>query len=161
MDFELCDIFTIIEQIAGRYGLSRDLLDIEITESALNNDSEHISEEVKKFKDAGYSIWIDDFGSGYSSLNHLLDFEFDVIKLDLEFLRTYDKHPKASELIRHIVQGALDMGVSPLQEGVETKEQLDFLSSIGCERAQGYYFAKPLPLNESIELTMSKGLGWE
>ena len=161
LDFELCDIFTIIEQIAGRYGLSRDLLDIEITESALNNDSEHISEEVKKFKDAGYSIWIDDFGSGYSSLNHLLDFEFDVIKLDLEFLRTYDKHPKASELIRHIVQGALDMGVSPLQEGVETKVHLDFLASIGCERAQGYYFAKPLPLNESIELTMSKGLGWE
>ena len=161
LDFELCDIFTLIEQIVGRYGLSRDMLEIEITESALNNDSEHIKEEVQKFRQAGYSIWIDDFGSGYSSLNHLLDYDFDVIKLDLEFLRTYDKHPKASELIRHIVQGATALGVSPLQEGVETAEHLQFLANIGCERAQGYYFSKPLPLDESLELTTSKGLELE
>ncbi|MCR4788254.1 MAG: EAL domain-containing protein [Lachnospiraceae bacterium] len=161
LDFELLDIFTLTEQITQRYGLSRDMINIEITENALNSDSEHIKDGVKKFRDVGYHIWIDDFGSGYSSLNHFLDYDFDVLKLDLEFLRTFDKHPRAAELIRHIVYGATALGVLPLQEGVESQEHFDFLRSIKCERAQGYYFAKPMQLNDSREYTKSKGLEWE
>ncbi|MBO4909132.1 MAG: GGDEF and EAL domain-containing protein [Lachnospiraceae bacterium] len=161
IDFELCDVFAFTEQLVTRYNLPRELLEIEITESSLNEDATALHEKVNQFREMGYHIWIDDFGSGYSSLNHLLDYEFDVIKLDLEFLRTYDKHIKAAELIRHIVQGALDMQVEPLQEGVETKEHFEFLKLIGCIRAQGYYFAKPMPLDESREFTKSKGLDWE
>ena len=161
LDFELCDIFALTEHFRSLYGLSRDLLDIEITESALNDNSSFLQNEVKKFRKAGYRIWIDDFGSGYSSLNHLMDYSFDVLKLDLEFLRTYDKRPRTAKLMRHIIQGALDLGVQPLQEGVETKEHFDFLRELGCKCAQGYYFSKPLPLDESRAYTRSKGLEWE
>lgn len=161
LDFEACDMFALIEHLRGFYGLPRELLDIEITESALNENSSHLRQEVQRLRKAGYHIWIDDFGSGYSSLNHLLDYKFDVLKLDLEFLRTYDRHRHAGRLMRHIVQGALDLKAQPLQEGVETKEHFDFLKSIQCKCAQGYYFARPLPLEESRNFTRQKGLEWE
>ena len=161
IDFELCDIFELTEHFRSRCGLPRELIDIEITESALNSDSAHLKQEVRRFRSAGYHIWIDDFGSGYSSLNHLLDYDFDVLKLDLEFLRTYDRHPRACQLMHHIFQGAADLGVQPLQEGVEREEHLQFLRSVGCERAQGYYFARPLPMEQSRAYTREKGLEWE
>ncbi|MBQ1335563.1 MAG: EAL domain-containing protein [Selenomonadaceae bacterium] len=84
-----------------------------------------------------------------------------MLKLDLEFMRTYDKHPRSEKLLRHLVQAALELGIQPLQEGVETKEHFEFLKSIGCRYAQGYYFAKPLPIEKSREFTQSKGLEWE
>lgn len=161
IDFEMCNIFEEAEHIRKQYDLPSKLIDIEITESALNADFEHLQAEIKRFRDAGYHIWIDDFGSGYSSLNNLLNYDSDVLKLDLEFLRTYDKNPLAAELIRHIVQGAKELGVNPLQEGVETEEHLQLLRAIGCERAQGYYFAKPMAIDESRIATRAKGLEWE
>jgi len=161
LDFELCDIFELTEHFRMQYGLPRNLIDIEITESALTENSAHLQNEVRRFRTAGYQIWIDDFGSGYSSLNHLMNYEFDVLKLDLEFLRTYDEHPDAAKLIRHIIQAALELGIRPLQEGVETKEHLEFLKSIGCKCAQGYYFAKPLPMEKSRAFTREKGMEWE
>ncbi|MBR2215149.1 MAG: GGDEF and EAL domain-containing protein [Selenomonadaceae bacterium] len=161
LDFELCDIFALTEHFRQLYDLPRELIDIEITESALNENSAHLQNEVKKFRNAGYKIWIDDFGSGYSSLNHLLNYEFDVLKMDLEFLRTYDKHPDAATLMQHITEAALELGLIPLQEGVETKEHFEFLKSIGCRCAQGYYFAKPLPIEKSRAYTREKGMEWE
>ena len=161
LDFELCDIFEFTEHHRLRNRVEREFLDIEITESALNDDSSQLQTGVLHFRDAGYHIWVDDFGSGYSSLNHLLDYDFDVLKLDLEFLRTYDRNQRSGELIRHIIQGAIDMGVEPLQEGVETEEHLRFLQENGCVRAQGYYIAKPMPLEESRRFTREKGLTWE
>lgn len=161
LDFELCDVFELAERYSEQFNIPRGMIDIEITESALNSDSDQLSVEVERFRDAGYHIWVDDFGSGYSSLNHLLNYKFDVLKLDLEFLRSYNEHPRAAELIRHIVQGALSLGVSPLQEGVETAEHLEFLREIGCVMAQGYYFARPLPLEESRSYTRERGLEWE
>ncbi len=161
LDFELCDIFELIEHFRTQYGLPRELIDIEITESALTENSTHLHNEVKRFREAGYQIWIDDFGSGYSSLNHLMSYDFDVLKLDLEFLRTYDAHPDAAKLIQHIIQAARELGIRPLQEGVETAEHLEFLKDIDCECAQGYYFAKPLPIDKSRELTIEKGMEWE
>ena len=161
LDFELCEIFEQVERFRSLYGIPRELIDVEITESALNENSAHLQEEIKRFREAGYHIWIDDFGSGYSSLNNLLNYDSDVLKLDLEFLRTYDNNPHASELIRHIVQGARDLDIQPLQEGVETEEHMEFLRSIGCERAQGYYFAKPMAIDESRSVTRAKGLEWE
>lgn len=161
LDFELCDIFEITERHRRLYDIPRNTLDIEITESALNEHSDHIKEEIRKFRNAGYSIWIDDFGSGYSSLNTLVEFDFDVLKLDLEFMRTYDKNPRTGGLLKHIILGARDMGVLPLQEGVETKEHYEFLKSVGCEKAQGYYFAKPMQLDESRAYTLGKNMEWE
>ncbi len=161
LDFELCDVPEIIEDYRERYGVMREMLDIEITESALNEDSEKIKTGISRLRKEGYQIWIDDFGSGYSSLNHLLDYEFDVLKLDLEFLRSYNRNPRARELIKYIVLVANKMGFVPLQEGVETAEHFAFLKEIGCVRAQGYYFAKPMEINESRKFTREKGLQWE
>ena len=161
IDFEMIDVFEQAEHYRSLYGVPRNYIDLEITESALNADFEHLQQEIKRFRDAGYHIWIDDFGSGYSSLNNLLNYDSDVLKLDLEFLRTLDRNPNAAGLIRHIVEGAKQMGMQPLQEGVETEEHLEFLRSIGCERVQGYYFAKPMAIDESRIATRAKGLEWE
>ena len=151
LDFELCDIFEITERYRRLYNVPREMLDIEITESALGDDSTQLQAGVRNFRAAGYQIWVDDFGSGYSSLNNLLDYDFDVLKLDLEFLRTYDRNPRAAELIKCIVNGANDMGVAPLQEGVETAEQGKELIGLGCNYAQGYYYSKPIPMEEYEE----------
>jgi len=161
LDFELCDIFDIVEQTRGEYGVPRNMLDLEITESALNDNTSHIKAECDHMRSLGYSLWLDDFGSGYSSLNTLAEYSFDVLKLDLIFLKNYDHNPKTRELMRYIEEGAKGMGLAPLCEGVETAEHYAFLKEIGVERAQGYYFGKPMPLEESRAFTREKGLKWE
>ncbi len=161
LDFELCDIFEIIEQMREEYNVPREMLDLEITESALNDNTGHIKAECDRMRRLGYHLWLDDFGSGYSSLNTLAEFSFDVLKLDLIFLRNYDHNPKTRELMRYIEEGAKGMGLSPLCEGVETAEHYAFLKEIGVERAQGFYFGKPMPMEESRAFTSGKGLKWE
>ena len=161
LDFELCDIIDIIESYCYRYGVPRDMLDFEITESALNEQTFDLIEECHKIHDRGFQVWIDDFGSGYSSLNTLIKYDFDVLKLDLEFLRCYDKNMKAGMIISYIISAAREMGVQTLTEGVETQEHYDFLRDIGCNKAQGYFFCKPMPLEEVREATKKKGLAWE
>ena len=161
LDFELCDIFSVIEDTRQKYHVPMNMLDLEITESALNENSNFLKLECEHLHELGYSIWIDDFGSGYSSLNTLTEYPFDVLKLDLVFLRSYDKNKKAGALIEYIIKGALGMGISPLIEGVETKEHYEFLKKIGCERAQGYHFSKPQPIHELLAFMEDKGFRWE
>ena len=161
LDFELCDIVSVIEQTRRRYNVPRRMLDIEITESALNDNVGHIRSECDKLKQMGYNIWLDDFGSGYSSLNVLANYNFEVLKLDLDFLRSREKNPKSGTLMAYIIQGARGMKLMPLTEGVETEEQYKFLKESGCEFAQGYYFGKPMPMEESRIFTRAKGLKWE
>ena len=109
----------------------------------------------------GYSIWLDDFGSGYSSLNTIAEYNFDVLKLDMVFLRSYEKNQKTASLMTYIIEGCKGMELSSLCEGVETEEHFEFLRNIGCERAQGYYFGKPMPMAETRAFTRDKGLTWE
>ncbi len=161
LDFELCDIFGIIEEIRKNAGIPYDMLDIEITESALNDNVGYIKSECERMRKMGYHIWLDDFGSGYSSLNTIAEYDFDVLKLDLVFLRSLEHNQKTGTLMTYIVNGARDMKIAPLCEGVENAEQFEFLKQIGCERAQGFYFGKPMPLDETRAYTLSKGLKWE
>ena len=161
LDFELCDVFTMIEGITKEYDMPKDMMEIEITESVLNDNIGFIRKECEKLKEAGYHIWLDDFGSGYSSLNTLTEYNFDVLKLDLVFLRSYDHNPKTAGLLTLIVKGAEQMGLEPLCEGVETKEHYEFLKKIGCTRAQGYYFGKPMPMEETRAHTRANGLTFE
>ncbi|MBR6220887.1 MAG: GGDEF and EAL domain-containing protein [Clostridia bacterium] len=161
LDFELCDIVSLIEETRKRYDMPREMLDIEITESALNDNVGHIRAECDRLKQMGYHIWLDDFGSGYSSLNVLANYSFEVLKLDLNFLRSREKNPKSGTLMAYIIKGARGMKLLPLTEGVETPEQYRFLKDSGCEFAQGYYFGKPMPMDESRAYTRSKGLKWE
>lgn len=161
LDFEICDVFETLEKWRKKYDMPRNLIDVEITESAFNDNSGLIKQECKKIRDAGYQIWIDDFGSGYSSLNTIADYEFDVLKLDMVFLRSLDNNPKTADLMRFIIKGARVLGIYPLSEGVETQEHFDFLKRAGCEKAQGYYFGKPMPMEESRAFTKEKGMKWE
>lgn len=161
LDFELCDIFGIVEETLKEFDMPRPMLDLEITESALNDNVGYIKSECDRMRELGYRVWLDDFGSGYSSLNTLAEYSFDVLKLDLIFLRNYDHNPKTGKLMSYIIKGARGMGLEPLCEGVESEAHYSFLKEAGCERAQGYYFGKPMEMNESRKFTSEKGLKWE
>ena len=161
LDFELCDVFQMVEEARAEYDVPVRMLDLEVTESALNEKDDLLKNEAIRLRERGYQLWLDDFGSGYSSLNTLTEYAFDVLKLDLVFLRSYDHNPKTGALLNYIVAGARGMGLMPLCEGVETEAHYHFLQNIDCERAQGYYFGKPLPMEETRKATMEKGMKWE
>lgn len=144
LDFITSDIFTEVERILAQYQIPRAMIYIEITESIIANSS-YVRDQVTRFKDAGYQVWMDDFGSGYSSLNLLKDYDFDELKLDMVFMSSFTKRSK--DIITSVVSMAKKIGIQTLAEGVETKEQFDFLKEIGCEKVQGYYFGKPMPRN--------------
>jgi len=161
LDFELCDIFGFVDETLTKFGMPRDMLDLEITESALNDNVGYIKNECAKMRQLGYKIWLDDFGSGYSSLNTIAEYEFDVLKLDLIFLRNREHNPRTGLLLGYIIHGASHMGLTTLCEGVENESQFEFLKKIKCDRAQGYYFGKPMPMSESRLMTAAKGIEWE
>jgi hypothetical protein len=143
------------------YNVPHNMIDVEITESAFSDNTGLIKNAVTKIRDAGYEIWIDDFGNGYSSLTTLADYDFDVLKLDMVFLRSIDHNPKTRTLMNFIIKTTNSMGYSPLCEGVETEEHYKFLKEVGCDRAQGYYFGKPMPLDELLDYLYDKGFKWE
>ncbi len=147
--------------LCTKYNIPHDMLDLEITESVLNDNVGYIKRECDRMIKLGYHIWLDDFGSGYSSLNTIAEYEFHVLKLDLVFLKNLKHNPKTRTLMTYIINGAKEMGLSPLCEGVETAEQYEFLKTTGCERAQGFYFGKAMPMNETREFTRAKGMFWE
>lgn len=149
-DFDVCDIFAEIEKIRLEYGIDRRYLNIEITESVLQKDDKVLHDGLEKFLQAGYQVWMDDFGSGYSSLNNLKDYKFDCLKIDMGFLREFSAKPQSKVILAAIVNMAKQLGINTLAEGVETQEQFDFLKSIGCEKVQGFLFGHPMPIDEDI-----------
>ena len=142
LDFSLGNPLEIVEGIVQKYELPRDLLCIEITENALVRDDDLIKNGIKAFRASGYQVWLDDFGSGYSSLNVLKDYQFDAIKLDMDFLRSFNSASR--KLLASIVPMAKELGMHTLAEGVETAEQVAFLKAIGCEKLQGFFYGKPM-----------------
>ena len=145
-DFEEVDMLATVENLVAKYDIPRDYLHIEITESMIVSDASLMERIIDTFRDAGYEVWMDDFGSGYSSLNLLKDYNFDTIKLDMEFLRKFTDKSKA--IMTSTITMAKDIDMMTLAEGVETAEQVDFLRKIGCGKLQGYYYGKPLPADE-------------
>ena len=159
LDFELCDIIGEIEKSAALNNIPRKMLNIEITESINNEDMTVLNLGIEKFRALGYEVWMDDFGSGYSSLNVLKDYNFDTIKFDMKFLHGFDikKSDKAKYIISSNLSMARLMGMKALAEGVENQEQLEYLTSIGFDKAQGYYFGKPMKLDEIFSLPFGIG----
>lgn len=155
LDFEVCDIVREMQDILTRYDIPVELLDIEITESALNDQSEKLVAAMHEFKDAGFRLWLDDFGSGYSSLNSLKDFPFDVLKIDMKFLTGFEENARTKPILESVVHMADQIHMMALTEGVETDAQREFLRSIGCERAQGYFFGKPMNRDDITEFILS------
>ena len=151
LDFEMCDMIGHLNEQANAHGVPRNYLDVEITESALSDRADLLLEVIQSLRSAGYKVWLDDFGSGYSSLNVLKDYYFDVLKVDMKFLSGFGKNQKTTTIIQNIINLTQQLDMVSLTEGVETKEQYEFLRSIGCDRAQGYLFGKPMPLADLRE----------
>lgn len=148
LDFELSDIKKIVDSAVAKYDVPKEYIVLEVTESAFASDLSNLGEVISAFRADGYQVWIDDFGSGYSSFNNLQTYDFDFLKIDMNFLRNFDKTPKSKVIIASIVDMAKKLGIHTLAEGVETLEQYEYLKQIGCELIQGYYFSKPLPVED-------------
>ncbi|MCM1087672.1 MAG: EAL domain-containing protein [Muribaculaceae bacterium] len=132
----------VLADMIVKYQIPKSLLELEITESA---DNQQVSLKALQLKDEGFTLLMDDFGSGYSSLNVLLETPFDVIKLDKKFMENMMVSNKGRLILEQMVSMADKLQLGLLAEGVETKEQIDLLQSIGCDQVQGYYYAKPMP----------------
>ena len=130
---------------------------LEITESAFVEDSKEVIPFLSKIKENGFKVEIDDFGSGYSSFGALADLPFDILKIDMQFIRSMDRNPKVKAIIKMIIDLAKMMDAITVAEGVETEAQYLFLKESGCDIIQGYYFSKPLP-KEEFELLVAKEL---
>lgn len=149
VDFDTMKPFDFMEHIVSKYQVPRQFFHIEVTESALTRDSGVLKKELLRFKEAGYQLWLDDFGSGYSSLNVLQEFPFDLLKIDMAFLRNFNEESR--KIIRSIILMAKNLSVHTLAEGAETKEQVDFLRESGCEEIQGYFYGKPMTSDDFEE----------
>ena len=158
LDFELMDAVSELESIVKKYNIPRELIHVEITESALIDSLDFLNTAINKLKDLGYSLWLDDFGSGYSSLNVLKDYSFDVLKIDMKFLAHLEENKKSKTLIDCVIQMANRIDMLTLTEGVETDDEAEFLNSVGCDRLQGYLFGKPVPKEELYRRIEAKEL---
>lgn len=148
LDFELCDILAEVNKCRAKYDIPVNLINIEITESAIAAGESFLNDQIKSFRKEGYQVWMDDFGAGYSSLNNLKIYDFDMLKIDMNFLRDFEKNQRTKVILSSIVNMAKELGIHTLAEGVETREQYEFLRRIGCERLQGYLFGKPIPVDD-------------
>ncbi|MEG1994075.1 MAG: EAL domain-containing protein, partial [Oscillospiraceae bacterium] len=142
----------IISDIVNKYNLDTKYLHIEITESAYTENAKQLIDMVTSMKARGFVVEMDDFGSGYSSLNMLSDVPVDTLKLDMRFLRGNNSKNKSEDILDFIVNLAERLKLSVIAEGIETQIDLNFLRSIGCEFGQGYYFSKPLPSEDFEKL---------
>ena len=148
VDIAAPDMTDFITKIVKENGLSASEYMLEITESAYTADSKHIIEVVENLRSLGHKIEMDDFGSGYSSLNMLTSMPIDVLKMDKAFIRNIQPGNKEMKLVELVLDIAKNLGVPVVAEGVETEEELKMLKEAGCDIIQGYYFSKPIPPSE-------------
>lgn len=150
-DFLYLEVYQVITGLVEKYQIPPNRLNLEITETVLMNDTEKNMETIEKLKAYGFRIEVDDFGSGFSSLNMLKDLNADVIKIDRGFLRETQDHERSRSILNMIISLSKQLGMSVITEGVETKEQIDSLLDMGCEMFQGYYYSKPISVSEFEE----------
>lgn len=139
-----------LKAIADRYQIPSNELELEITEGTFIKDSSELIAMVNRIKDKDFLVSIDDFGSGFSALHLLKDLPVDTIKIDKEFLKISSNDERGKKVVRHVIAMCKDLKMDVVTEGVETKEQIDFITSCGCQIAQGFYYAKPLSLSEFV-----------
>lgn len=141
------DLAEHICKIVDSEGTPRELIELELTESAFFEDKNILINTVEKLKSMGFAISMDDFGAGYSSLNSLKDLQLDVLKIDADFFRGREKNEERGSLIvSETIQLAKKLGMTTVAEGVESAEQVEFLAEKGCDLIQGFYFDKPMPI---------------
>lgn len=153
------DFIERLEDIRTRYDVPVKLLHIEITESAVVGNSQRANAVVNNLHKFGYIVEMDDFGSGYSSLNVLKEIDFDIVKLDMMFMSNEPGNNRGGTILSSIVRMAKWLGMPVIAEGVETVTQADFLRSVGCNYIQGYLYSRPLPEEEYIEKLSGSSIG--
>jgi diguanylate cyclase (GGDEF)-like protein len=151
-DFDSCDIVEEIRKRVDGAGVNRSFITIEITESVIGSDMQFMKEQVERFRSLGFRVWMDDFGSGYSSMGVLQSIRFDLIKFDMSFMRKLNDGEAGKIILTELMKMATSLGLDTVCEGVETEEQVQFLREIGCSKLQGYYYSKPIPFKTALEL---------
>ncbi len=152
-DVNRSDVYAALTGLVQRYDIPPRLLRLEITESAYMKDPRELTAMVEAFRNSGFVVEMDDFGSGYSSLNMLKDLDIDVLKLDRKLIAEIGgDHDKSNTILQSVVSMAHSLHLALIAEGIETREQADYLQSIGCEDMQGFYFSKPLPMADFRQL---------
>ncbi len=151
-DFYFVDIYETFTSLAERFGLDPKKLHLEITETVVMNDAVENINTINRLREYGFIVEMDDFGSGYSSLNMLRDMPVDVLKIDMAFLGKTSQPKKAELILNNIIDLAHQLNMLSIAEGVEMENQLEMLKQMGCNVFQGYYFAKPMPLEDFEKL---------
>lgn len=147
------EAITALKGLIKKYDIPISLLELEITETV---DTDGVQNIIKQFKDSGFTMLMDDFGSGYSSLNMLKTTQFDVLKIDRGFLSEFMESDRGRNIISHTISMSKDIGLDIIAEGVETGDQAKFLHNCGCDAAQGFYYSKPVPSDEFDKLFIKK-----
>ena len=147
-DFYLLDVPAEMNRLVNEFGIIPEKLRLEITETMMIGDADARLDILRQLQAAGFCIEMDDFGSGYSSLNLLREMPVDILKIDMVFLQQAGKNSRARTIVDEVITMARRLGIISLTEGVETKAQYDGLMEMGCQLYQGYYFARPMPVEE-------------
>jgi EAL domain-containing protein (putative c-di-GMP-specific phosphodiesterase class I) len=137
--------------IVDKYQVPHNVIELELTESAFFDDKEVLLGTVKKLRESGFIVSMDDFGAGYSSLNSLKELQLDVLKIDADFFRGVDSEDRGMLIVSEVIDLAKKLNMKIVAEGIESREQVDFLAEQECDLIQGYFFAKPMPINEFEE----------
>ncbi len=154
-DFEQCDMVAAVTSLLDEAGVSHDMICIEITESAFMKDQELLKNEVNRFRENGFQVWMDDFGSEYSTLNLLEEITIDLLKIDMQFMKNFVPGTKNHIIVSSMLDMAHKMGITTLMEGVETEEQYKAMQDMGCDRIQGYFFNRPNPQDYIVKRALS------
>ncbi|MDO8351726.1 MAG: EAL domain-containing protein, partial [Gallionella sp.] len=142
----------LVSEMLEKYHFNHGCLEVEITESALVDGQQGATSFLSKLRELGVAVAIDDFGTGYSNLSILKRFHIDKLKIDQSFVFDLAKNQTSRQIVEAIIKMAHSLGMSTLAEGVETKEHADMLREMGCDYAQGYFFSRPIAMNELKKL---------
>ncbi len=161
-DFRCCDMVSEMIALMDSYGFSRDKLSVEFSERDIAADLDFVKEQIERLQSEGFKVYLDDYGSGYSSMLILLNMRFDLLKIDQTFVEAIDKSDTGRIIVTELVKTALGLGIDTAAEGVETQSQVNFLKEIGCTKLQGYFYTRPISWEDIIERNQKhKQIGFE
>ena len=147
-DFYFLNVYQIFVELVEKYDIDPQNLKLEITETAVVMDLKRQLELITRLRQTGFIVEMDDFGSGYSSLNMLKEIHVDVLKIDMAFLKKAKDEERSKKILQMIIGLSKQLGMPVITEGVETAQQVEFLAEMGCDIFQGYYFGKPMSVQE-------------
>lgn len=150
-DIYYLDFYEVFTHLVEEYKIDPGHLELEITETVFMDKPKEAILLIQRLKEYGFTIAIDDFGSGYSSLSFLKDIQADILKIDMEFLRKTEHQERSRIILRSIVALARELGMPTVVEGVETSQQVRDLAQIGCDIFQGFYYSRPVPVADFEE----------